>query len=103
MRKERNNGREITIREDMKIRGTNIILESGDVIQLVEKKYSIAEFESILTEIIDNARYAPMEALEYYFKDDIIRILREEIYDDSPTAGQIIQVFLNKGLPLTFD
>ncbi len=36
MRKERNNGREITIREDMKIPGTSMILEKGDVIEVRE-------------------------------------------------------------------
>ncbi len=32
MRKQRNSNREITIQEDMKIPGTNIILEAGDQI-----------------------------------------------------------------------
>ncbi len=36
MRKERNNGREITIREDMKIPGTSMILEAGDSISVVD-------------------------------------------------------------------
>ncbi len=57
MRKERNSGREITIREEVKVPGTDVILEKGDRVSVSGRKRKLNErfdFDRFLEDMVDS-------------------------------------------------